>query len=241
MNTATPIIGFCLCTGCSDHNNPILQIYAVASIAPVVEQFIETFPQGHPYVLNIASSSLLAQQIDHGAPADIFLSASTQWTSFLNPTGTKQRIWEGLTNTLVLVKTKGSEQSCLLEKNPPLVIADWTHVPAGVYAKKALTELSLFDTQTQLISAINVHAVLTYVARGDIPCGIVYKSDTLLSKDVEIVPSPLDRHQINIRYSFVLLPRSTHPNAESTFSMLMDTKNEAVYKQFGFQYVGDDP
>jgi molybdate transport system substrate-binding protein len=241
MNTAIPLLGLCLFMGCRESSTPPLQIYAAASIAPVAEQLLKAFPQGYSYELNIASSSLLAQQISQGAPADIFLSASPQWTTFLQQSNTTHQVWEGLKNHLVLIKNKGATQSCVLEKSPPLVIADWTHVPAGVYAHKALTNLGLFDMQKQLISAVNVHAVLTYVARGDIPCGIVYKSDTLLSDDVEIVPSPLDTHDLDIRYSFLLLPRSTHPHVESIFTMLTDPIHKDLYTQFGFVYAGVHP
>ena len=227
--------------GCSAKIQSPLQIYAAASIAPVAELLLKSFPQGHSYEINIASSSLLAQQILHGAPADLFLSASPQWTSYLQQMGTQHRTWEGLGNHLVVIRTKGSTQSCFLENSPPLVIADWTHVPAGIYAHKALTELGLFEKQKQLISAINVHAVLAYVARGDIACGNDYKSDTLLDTKVEIVPSPLDHHKIDIRYSFLLLSGSNHPNAEATFTMLTHPKNKEQYTDFGFQYIGETP
>ena len=241
MNTSATLLGTLLFLGCSSQNAP-LRIYAAVSITPVVEHLIAEHPLGYSYELNSAGSSTLAQQIAYGAPADIFLSASTQWVDFLSQQSRIQKSWEGLHNRLVLIQSKNTSSPCDLHNPPGLSIADWTHVPAGIYAKQALQQLNLFSAlESRLVPAIHVHAVLNYVARGDIPCGIVYESDTLLRSDIAIVPSPLDEINLDIRYSFALLTQHQHPQAEAFFSWITSPQNKETYTQFGFISFEDTP
>ena len=234
MNKRATMLGTLFFMGCSSQNTP-LRIYAAVSITPVVEHLIAEHPLGYSYEINSAGSSTLAQQIAQGAPADIFLSASPQWVDFLSNQSMVQDSWDHLHNRLVLIQSKNTPTPCDLRNPTALSIADWTHVPAGIYAKQALTELQLFSAlESRLIPAIHVHAVLNYVARGDIPCGIVYKSDTLLRSDIDIVPSPLDDILLDIRYSFALLIPHKHPKAADFFAWITDSKHNDVYTQFGF-------
>jgi len=219
-----------------------VQIYAAASIAPVAEQILSSPKQQRPFAINVASSSILAKQIEAGAPADLYLSASAVWTAHLEQTGhiLPEQKWEGLSNSLVLITNKKTASPCHLDRTSQIAIADWNHVPAGMYAREALTQAGIFERLTpSLLSVLDVHAVLTYVARGDVPCGIVYKSDTLLSDEIQIVPSILDHHPIDIRYSFAMLQRSQHPHAGILFHSL---KTEvSTYKSFGFSFLSEAP
>ena len=79
--------------------------------------------------------------------------------------------------------------------------------------------------------------MLTYVSRGDVPCGIVYKSDTLLSDEVKPVPSVLDTTPIDILYSFLLLRNESA--AARVFQTLITEDND--YQKFGFSLLPDVP
>jgi len=219
-----------------------IQIYAAASIAPVAQHILKE-NSDIPFLCNVASSSILARQIAAGAPADIYLSASTVWTSYLENKeniATRKSVakWNGLRNSLVLITNKKNPHSCSLQENKTIAIADWKHVPAGMYAREALEKLHIFEQLApHLLATLDVHAVLTYVARGDVPCGIVYKSDTFLSDEVLIVPSALDNISIDILYSFLLF--DTSEPAGTLFHHL--TLHPAAYQQFGFSVISEMP
>ena len=222
-----------LLSGCTNNVQNPVRIYAAVSIAPVLEEILESSSSTESYIINAASSSLLAQQIQQGANADIFASASIEWVHFLEDTVYER--WEGLGNELVLIKHKDHMTSCSFHDNTPLSIADWNHVPAGIYAKKALKKLKLFDKKKEhMIPAMNAHAALSYVSNGHIPCGIVYKSDTLLSEDVEVLPSELDDIDINIQYSLARI--RNNPRVHTLFQTLYHPKNKAIYERSGFTY-----
>lgn len=227
-----------LSLACTNHAQNPVEIYAAVSIAPVLERVINTSSSAGDYRINAASSSLLAQQIKHGADANIFASASLQWVQFLDQEVIDR--WEGLGNQLVLIKNKQHNGACSFHDDTPLSIADWTHVPAGIYARQVLLELNVFETKKpHMIPALNAHAALSYVANGSIPCGIVYKSDTLMRDEVVIIPSVLDSVNIDIRYSVALL--SDKPKASALFEILKHPLSEEIYEDFGLIYHGKTP
>lgn len=222
----------CIVTsGCTSITPPPIQIYAAVSMAPVLEEILSSSTDS--YVINAASSSLLARQIEQGAKADIFVSASIEWIQFLDDTILDH--WEGLSNELVLIQHMQSKIPCSLHDTTKLSIADWNHVPAGIYAKKALEQQKLFTKKKPfMVPAMNAHAALSYVASGHIPCGIVYKSDTRLSTDIEVVPSELDDINIDIQYSIARI--GNNPRAKQLFTILQDQQQKSTYEQFGFIY-----
>ena len=227
-----------LSLACTNHAQDPIHVHAAVSIAPVLEKIIKSSSSTEPYRINSASSSLLAQQIKQGAKADLFASASLQWVQFLNQEVVHS--WEGLGNQIVLIKNKQHTGICSLKDDTPLSIADWTHVPAGVYARQALIQLNVFaQKEPYMIPALHAHAALSYVANGDIPCGIVYRSDSLLSDDVEIVPSALDDIKLDIRYSLAVL--SDTPRVHALLDIMRDPSSKEIYESFGFLYHGVQP
>ena len=223
---------------CTNHAQDPIEIYAAVSVAPVLEKVISSSSSTEVYRINSASSSLLAQQIKQGAKADIFASASVEWVHFLESTVIHK--WEGLTNKLVLIKNKEYSGSCSFDDKTPLSIADWTHVPAGIYAKKALEQLSMFEQKKPyMVPSLNAHAALAYVASENIPCGIVYRSDAQISNEVDIVPSELDSITMDIRYSIATL--SDNAAALELWNIIKDPKNKSLYEDFGLYYRDTEP
>ena len=227
-----------LSSACTNHAQSPIEIYAAVSITPVLEKILSTSSSTGAYRINSASSSLLAQQIKHGAKADIFASASVEWVRFLEQE--VQHSWEGLGNQLVLITNRQYSGTCSFDDDTPLSIADWTHVPAGIYARQALQEINVFEKKKpHMIPALNAHAALSYVANGSIPCGIVYRSDALLSDEVNIIPSKLDTIPLDIRYSIACLNDS--PRVNALLAILHEPSFEEIYEDFGFVYHGKKP
>src|SRR4051812_15947618 len=107
-------------------------------------------------VLSFASSSVLAKQIDAGAPADIFISADEPWMDDvarhgLVKAGTRISF---LANSLVLVAPAASAKPVVIKPDFPLArllgdgklaMGEVSSVPAGKYGKEALTNLGVWD------------------------------------------------------------------------------------------------
>lgn len=167
-----------------------LLVFAAASLAGPLDRAVELWEEetGQVVVVSYAGSSVLARQIESGAPADVFLSANEGWMDHLAALGridnpTRRNIWR---NRLVLVSYAPGD---------PVEIADTTYlpalvgdgrlavglvdsVPAGVYALEALRTLGSWDgLKDQLAQADNVRAALALVATGAAPWGIVYATD----------------------------------------------------------------
>jgi molybdate transport system substrate-binding protein len=137
-----------------------------------------------------AASSALAKQIEQGAPADVFLSADTEWMDGLAARkliapATRADL---LGNELVLIAAKDSKiehadigpgfDLAKLADGGRIAVADVRAVPAGLYAKAALEKLGAFaSVQDRPAQTENVRAALSYVSRGEAPLGIVYATD----------------------------------------------------------------
>ena len=173
-------------------------VFAAASTKTALDQIAAEFTQttGHDVVLSYAGSSALARQITQGAPADIFISANTDWMDVVEEEGliedgTRRDL---LGNTLVLIGSAESAASVDLAALPQalgnerIAMGMVDSVPAGIYGKAALETLGLWaDIQPQVAQMDNVRSALALVALGEAPFGIVYATDALADPSVHVV------------------------------------------------------
>lgn len=184
-------------------------VFAAASLKTALDEIVPAFEQqtGHEVTLSYAASSVLARQIQLGAPADLFISANVDWMDVLQEQDlidTASRV-DLLGNGLVLIG--GLDQSGIGPLQPEVDLSaalDGGHlamalvdaVPAGIYGKAALQNLGLWDAvQGQVAQTDNVRAALALVAAGAAPLGIVYRSDAQVDDRVQVVAAfPSDLH-----------------------------------------------
>lgn len=202
---------------------------------------------GHPRpILSFAASSALARQIISGAPADLFISADESWmdevaAKGLTRPGTRMSF---LSNRLVLIAPVAGRQVVRIAPGFPLLralgagrlaMADPAAVPAGRYAKQALTRLDLWrGVAARIAPAENVRAALLLVERGEAPLGIVYATDARASRRVHVAGVfPLDTHP-PISYPLALLRTSTSPDAEPFRRFLVSPRGKAIFRRHGF-------
>lgn len=237
-----------LCTGCfSDHSSsptPPLRIFAAASLSTVLPEVAEAFQALHPTVefeFNFAASSMLAKQLEHGAAADLYLSANTQWIRYLQEQGFVDRAQELLTNTLVLIQSANRQGSRLQLSDltgkavQKIALADWSHVPAGIYAKQALEKAGLWQSvASKCLPALDVRAALTYVASGDADCGLVYRTDAAISKRVRIASELPADLQPRIRYTMELPNTAQHRLSTVFFAFLTGDAAGQIFVRHGF-------
>lgn len=195
---------------------------------------------------SFAASSLLARQIEAGGEADIFMSADTEWMNYLADRGLIQTATRKdlLSNRLVLIAAKDSNIRLEIKPGFPLAqalgserlaVADPDSVPAGRYARSALTSLGVWGTVAEkLVRAENVRVALAYVARGEAPLGIVYETDAKAEPGVKIIGVfPADSH-LPITYPAALTKSGTSGEAKAFLDFVNGPRAAAVFKKYGF-------
>lgn len=203
--------------------------------------------QGHAKpILSFAASSALARQVIAGAPADLFVSADEPWMDAVAKAGllrarTRTTL---LGNRLVLIAPAASKIRLTPARGFPLAkalgrgrlaLADPAAVPAGRYAKAALTALGVWTgVAARVAPAENVRAAMALVERGAAPLGIVYATDARASKAVRVVGIfPASTHP-PIRYPVALLTASRHREAAGFRAFLLSKQGRAIFARQGF-------
>jgi molybdate transport system substrate-binding protein len=197
-------------------------------------------------VISFAASSALARQVMAGAPADLFLSADEEWMDAvakagLLRAGTRTTL---LGNRLVLIAPASSKVRLTPARgfalaralgSGRLALADPDAVPAGKYAKAALTHLGVWTSVAAKVApAENVRAAMALVERGAAPLGIVYATDARVSKAVRVVGVfPASSHP-PIRYPVALLKASRSRDAAGFRAFLLSKQGRAIFVRHGF-------
>src|ERR1043165_1839434 len=185
-------------------------VFAAASMKNALDDIdaAYTAKTGVRVVASYAASSALARQIEQGAPADVFLSADTDWMDYsigkknINaPTRVNL-----LGNAIVLIAPKDSKidnvtigpgfDLARLAGDGRITTGDVKAVPVGKYAKAALEKLGAWAAvEPKMAMAESVRAALALVARGEAALGIVYETDAKVEPGVKIIGAfPEDSH-----------------------------------------------
>jgi len=192
-----------------------LTVFGASSLTNVLEELGKAYAlkTGTPVRFAFAASSVLAKQVESGAPADVFVSADQEWMDYL----ASRKLIQAATrrdiagNALVLVAPADSTIALKIGPGFALVAAlgergriatgDPASVPAGKYARAALSRLGVWNSiASRVIPADNVRTALNFVARGEAPLGIVYSTDARAESRVRVVDTfPSDTHE-PIRY-----------------------------------------
>ena len=191
-----------------------------------------------------AGSNQLARQIEQGAPADLFLSADEEWMDWLSA---RQLIAPAsrlnlLGNRLVLIGPAGSAPITLeaslnlaaLLKSGRLALPNPDAVPAGKYAKAALTKLGLFEqVKDKIAGTENVRVALTLVARGEAPLGIVYATDARADHKVAVLGTFAEDTHPRIIYPAALTAKA-QADAALFLSFLTSPQARDIFAARGF-------
>lgn len=223
-------------------------VFAAASLKNALDAVIAGWSKetGKTATVSYAASSALAKQIEQGAPADMFISADLAWMDYvakanLIRTDTRENL---LGNRLVLVAPAdatatvdiqpGFDLAALLGDGR-LAVGEVNSVPAGKYAKTALTSLGVWPSvEGKLAQADNVRAALLLVSRGEAPFGIVYQTDAASDKKVKIVGVFPEGSHAPIIYPVALTTASTNPDAASLLKALHSGPAAAAFTAEGF-------
>jgi molybdate transport system substrate-binding protein len=224
-----------------------LTISAAASLTDAFKEIQTNYETKNKQIklnFNFGASGALQQQIEQGAPADLFFSAATKNMKTLvdkqliEPTQQKNL----LINELVVVvpadgKVAIQKAEDLTNENiKHLAVGEPQTVPAGSYAKEALTNAKLWDTlQAKIVQGKDVRQVLTYVESGNAEAGFVYKTDAMTSKSVKVAFSVDPKSYTPIEYPAGIVKATKHSKETADFYAYLQTKEaQDVFVKYGF-------
>lgn len=234
-----------LLSGCADsmHENDSLLVFAASSLAGALDKVLDDYESrnGVEVRRSYASSGVLAQQIMHGAPADLYFSANIEWMRFLIEQDAvspeSQRIPFG--NRLVIVQPAsdepGIQSASELADLGRIAVADLRTAPAGIYARAWLEHSELWAAvSNRIIQAAHVRAALALVERGEADAGIVYQTDTAHLPQLRRYSIEVSDPLLNIRYAVALLKKAPHPLARDLLEYLCSERGLVVFSKHGF-------
>jgi molybdate transport system substrate-binding protein len=228
-----------------------LTVFAAASMKNALDDIdaAYTAKTGTKLVASYAASSALAKQIEQGAPADIFVSADTDWMDYAI---SKKTINEPtrvnlLGNSIVLIAPKDSRidnvtigqgfDLAKLAGDGKIATGDVKAVPVGKYARAALEKLGAWQAaEPKFAMAESVRAALTLVARGEAALGIVYATDARVEPGVKIVGTfPADSHPAII-YP-VAATTTARADAADYLAFLRSSVAKTILEKYGFTFL----
>jgi molybdate transport system substrate-binding protein len=221
-----------------------LLVSAAISMKEALLEIATSFEHDHPgthVILNCASSGVVEQQVRHGAPVDVLVTASAREMAQLasaNLLSGEAQICAY--NRLVIVVPKGSRKYTDIKQlagAERIAVGTPASVPAGTYAIQALQKsITYTAVKEKLVYFQNVREVLTFVESGNVDAGFVYQSDATHSKNVEVtclIPKSLTAP---IAYEIAGTRASTHAALAQRFiDLVMSAASNAVFEENKFQ------
>ena len=232
----------------ADLGEQSILVAAAASLKNAYEdELIPMFEEQYPGVTvegTYDSSGKLQTQIEEGLEADVFMSAATKQMKALDEEGmiASDTIVNLLENKIVLIVPAGSDsQIDSFEKigdAASIALGDPESVPAGQYAKEALTNLNVWDSiQDKVSFGTNVTEVLNQVAAVSADAGIVYATDAASMADqvTAVAEAPEGSLEKKVIYPVAVVKATTHEDAAKAFVDFLQTPDAIkVFESYGF-------
>ena len=228
-------------------------VFAASSMTNAMAEIEQGFEAetGHDLAVSLAGSSVLARQIQHGAPADVFVSANPGWMDALEADGllAPGTRFDLLGNRIVLIAHAADTQAVKITPDldlagllagGKLAMASVKAVPAGIYGKAALEHLGLWtEAAPQVVQTKNVRAALALVSLGEAPFGIVYATDANADMRVRVVGAfPKNSHPPIVYPAAGIAGRDSKAAADF-MSFLQSPKARAAFARQGFVVMAD--
>ncbi len=236
------LAGALLQPGCQRAAPGEVRVVAASSLVELVSQTVPLAERrGLQPVLQLEASSEARAQIEHGLPADVFITADPRDVDRLESAGqvepgTRRELFR---NRLVLVAPRNNPKGLRgirdLERVPARVgIGHPSAVPAGRYARQALEKMGLWERlQGSLVHGKDVRVVLGWVAQGEVDAGIVYATD---AKEVLLVEAFPEGTHDPIVYDAVIPRHPPHPrDARAYLDLLSSPEAVDAARRLGFQ------
>ncbi len=248
---------FCGCSGgkISNDTNQKTENLTVSAAISLKDAFTEIgnaykTKTGQTTDFNFGASGALQQQIENGAPVDVFASAGEQQMNALAKTNLIDMATrrDFARNELVLIVPQNSKLSVdsfadlMKPEARKIAVGNSKTVPAGQYAEESLQKMNLENAvQSKLIIAENVRQVLDYVVRGEVDAGIVYATDALTAKDaVRVVATADETSHAPILYPLAIVANSRQKQSAQGFAdFVASAEGQNILRKYGFTNVAE--
>jgi molybdate transport system substrate-binding protein len=223
-----------------------LIVSAAASLTNAMRAVAAQYEHTHPdskVLGNFAASGVLLQQMNQGAPVDVFAAADQKT---MNQAQAKKLIIPAtrknfVSNRLVLIvpvdaKLKvGGLQDLTGPQVKRVAVGNPATVPAGRYAKEALEKAGLWDRLSpKFVLAESVRQVLDYVRRGEVDAGLVYSTDAAIAKGKVKVIKAVTEHAPILYPLAVTAATGKKAEAQSFVDFVVSPAAQKIFEQFGF-------
>jgi molybdate transport system substrate-binding protein len=244
VRTRIAVAALLVLTGCgaSAGGSEQVTVFAAASLTESFTQIGKDFEAAYPgtkVTFNFAASSALANQINQGAPADVFASASPATmktvTDAGNGDGTAAVFGR---NRLVIAVAKGNPEGIAgladLTKPGIKVALCAEQVPCGAAAKTALSQAGV--TVTPVTLEQDVKAALAKAKLGEVDAALVYRTDVVsAASDVDGIEFPESAGVVN-DYPIVALKNAPNKaGAQAFVAYVRSAPARAILDEAGFQ------
>ena len=202
--------------------------------------------KGAAVVFNFGASGNLAGQIEGGAPADVFASASEKYMDDLDRKGL---LLEGsqsdfAANGIVLIVPRGSKSKSISfaglksKRVRQIAVGNPRSVPAGRYAVEVLAYYKLLPSiKDRIVYGENVRQVLDYVARGEVDAGVVYSTDaSIRAREVRITSSAPEKSHKPVVYPMAVIKGTENKSGARAFiSFVLSPEGQKILREYGFR------
>ena len=223
-----------------------LTVSAAVSLTEAMKDLGKAFEAANPGVtvaFNLGASGQLYQQLEQGAPVDVFVSADQKWmdkaqqADLLAP-GLRKDI---AANALVLAVPAGnpakvtSLSDLAAERVKRVAMGNPRTVPAGAYAQGALDAGGLTQAvSSKLIYAESVRQALDYLARGEVDAGLVYATDAKVVEGRVSVAAQVPT-TTRVTYPMAVLKAAAKPALAAKFlDLTVSPEGQQILARYGF-------
>lgn len=228
-----------------------LTLSVAASLTDCMAEIQKAFEAEYPSIhlqFNFGASGTLQQQIEQGAPVDLFFSAGTKQMNALMDKGlvNQASVKEMLCNKLVLIQPSNSTEELSFntlkeDKVQKIAVGEPGSVPVGQYTMEVFDYLKIRDqVENKLVYAKDVREVLSWVETGNVDAGIVYETDAKISQAVSICDVADEKAYSPVIYPIAIIETTDHAEEAQLLIDFMETDTvKTIFKNYGFTVLAD--
>jgi molybdate transport system substrate-binding protein len=228
-----------------------LTVSAAADLTPAFQEMGRLFEQqeGTKVIFNFGSTGQLAQQIEQGAPVDLFAAANVSFIEGLEQKGLiihdtkafyaqgRLTLWTRDDNPLKLERVEDLARP----EFKRVAIANPEHAPYGLAAREALQAAGVWESVApKLVYGENISQTLQYAESGNVDAAIVALSLSTQSKGRWVlIPAAL--HQ-PLKQALAVIKATKHEQEARRFAAFVNSaEGRGVMRKYGFVLPGEEP
>ena len=230
-------------------SRPELTVFAAADLAFALREIAANFEKVHAVkvTLVLGSTGHLAQQVAHGAPADVFFAANESFVDDLIRRGaiipeTRALYAQGRI-VLATRKDRGPRLTDLRDLTAPgvrrIAIADPRHAPYGKAAEEALRAVGVWGAiEAKLVFGENIRHTLQFLETGGVEAAIIALSlANVPGIEYVLIDAALHRP---LNQAVGVVKRSLHPERGVAFIQYVNgPEGRPIMKKYGFLLPGE--